>query len=71
MEAALTSETLVGTRRHNPEDLDLKRHHREGLKTRNGTCWLTLPGTMLQGLEELVDALLVRKFLDLMKSESS
>jgi hypothetical protein len=37
MEATWTTETLVSchhiTRRHNPEDLDLKHHHHEGFKT--------------------------------------
>jgi hypothetical protein len=39
MGAALTSETLVSyrntTRHHNTEELDLKHHCRENLKTRN------------------------------------
>jgi hypothetical protein len=39
MEAVRTSETLVfyynTTRRHNPEDLDLKYHHGESLRTHN------------------------------------
>jgi hypothetical protein len=38
MEAAWTFETMVAyhntTRRHNPEELDLKHHRRENLKTR-------------------------------------
>jgi hypothetical protein len=38
LEVTRTSETLLSyqdtTRRHNPEDLDLKRHRRESLKTR-------------------------------------
>jgi hypothetical protein len=38
VEAACTSETSISyitTRRHNPEDLDLNLHRREGLKSRN------------------------------------
>jgi len=42
MEAVWHFETLLSyhntTWRHNPEDLDLKHHRRESLKTRNFTC---------------------------------
>jgi hypothetical protein len=42
MEVPWTSETFVSyhstTRRHNPEDLDLKRHRRESLKTSSLPC---------------------------------
>jgi hypothetical protein len=60
MEAAWTSKMFVSyhiTRRHHPEDLDLKHHRRESLKIRIRNFYLTCPSVKVEvevGLRNVV-----------------